>query len=111
MAKSTLRLDVQGTEAKEWFLLARKELVHTETLVCMAVLVYAVYTTTNRLRKMSNRDPELAAGALEQNVREAVRNHLPSERVVNNRWAEHGARQKRQGVEQGSRGQKRQRRE
>ena len=88
VAKKTLTLHCEGPLAIEWFMLARKELADEGTLVCMAVLIYATYTTTNRMRKLGIKDMGTAVEALEQKIREAIRSHRHSEKVINSRWAE-----------------------
>ena len=67
-------------------MLGRKELKDNDTLVCIAVLVYTTYITTNKLRRIGNRYPQPAGEALGQNILEAIRGHPRSEKIVNGRW-------------------------
>ena len=57
-----------------------------ESLVCMAVLIYATYNTTNCLRCKGGLAHEGAVEALKQGCRNAVMGHRPSTKVVDSRW-------------------------
>ena len=59
-----------------------------ESLVCVAVLVYAAYTSTNKVR-MTGAIPlshNVACELLKQNCRNAVMGHCGSSRVIDARW-------------------------
>ena len=88
VARNVLRLDIKKSETLEWFVLAHPGLADEETLVCTATLVYAVYNSTNTLRKIGKYDPHLANDTMEQSILEAVRGHPASEKVVNGRWVQ-----------------------
>ena len=88
VARNALRLDIKKSEALEWFVLAHLGLSDEENLICIAILVYAVYNSTNTLRKIGKFDPQLANDTMEQNILEAVRGHPASETILNGSWVQ-----------------------
>jgi hypothetical protein len=70
----------------ETFLLADARLQDHDSLVCVAVLIYATYRATNRFRPLGGTDFQTASDALEQFCKRAVEGHPPSQRIVDNRW-------------------------
>ena len=57
-----------------------------DDLTMSALLVYATYRTTNVYRTQTGRSTTEALDTLRQCVREGVRDHHPSTRVLDNRW-------------------------
>jgi hypothetical protein len=88
VATRVLRLNFEGREAKGWFLLANKELADESVLTCMGVLIYAAYRTFNKMRVVGARGKTFAEDLMEQYIREAVKDHGKSSKVVNGRWVE-----------------------
>ena len=59
-----------------------------EALICMAVLLYAVYNTTNQYRPLGGVSENTAFEAIKQQCRNAVAGHSASMRIVDSLWAE-----------------------
>ena len=59
-----------------------------EALTCMAVLLYAVYNTTNQYRPLGGVSENTAFEAIKQQCRNAVAGHSASMRIVDSLWAE-----------------------
>ena len=71
---------------KQIFLLADKTLNDPEILTCVAVLIYATYTVTNRLRLEGPLDMIDSIEALKQGCRNAVTGHSASSKVMMERF-------------------------
>ena len=89
VANTYLRLGMHFTINLEHFLLAAEDLDEIpEATICLAILIYATYTSTNAIRA-SGAIPlshDTAAEMLKQNCRNAVAGHASSTRVVDRRW-------------------------
>ena len=87
-ADSYLALGSTGTIDIEHFLLAADVLRNNDdALVCIAVLIYATYTSTNTIRAKKNSvSHDSAFEMLKQNCRDAVMGHRGSSKVIDSRW-------------------------
>ena len=87
VAESFLNLRQYTPFTVDHFMLAHKTFsTDKEVLTCMAVLVYAVYNTTNHFRLAGGTDADTAFEAMKQHCRNAVAGHCSSMRVVDSRW-------------------------
>ena len=58
----------------------------TETLTTVALMVYGIYTITNKLRAQGASRGEVAFDALAQAVKEGARGHRAASKVLCKRW-------------------------
>jgi hypothetical protein len=69
------------------FMLADARLQNDDSLICVAIIIYATFMATNRFRQEGGASQRVANDALEQYCRNAVKGHLRSQRVVDSRWS------------------------
>ncbi|CAK0840352.1 unnamed protein product, partial [Prorocentrum cordatum] len=75
--------------AVDHFMLAHRVFSEgAEALTCMAVLLCAVYRTTNQCRPLGGVSENTAFDAMKQQCRNAVAGHSASMRIVDSLWAE-----------------------
>ena len=87
VAENFLNLRQYTPFTVDHFMLAHKSFsTDKEVLTCMAILVYAVYNTTNHYRQAGGTDADTAFEAMKQHCRNAVAGHCSSMRVVDSRW-------------------------
>jgi hypothetical protein len=68
------------------FMLADARIQDDDALICVAILVYATYRSTNLFRPMGGADPSVAKDAMEQFCRDAVDGHALSRKILDARW-------------------------
>ena len=86
VAGTILKIGTDEDDTKDWFFLNGKCSVEGEDLACLALLHYASYNATNDYRRNGIRDPERARDAMVQHLRNAVRGHSASTKLLDNRW-------------------------
>ena len=80
-------LRLWGDTGIDTFTLTDVRIEDADTLVCVAILVYATYMATNRFRQVGGTTLQIATEAMEQYCRQAVKGHQGSQQVLDNRWA------------------------
>ena len=86
VAGTKLKIRPDEEDAKDWFFMNGKRSDEGEELACLALLHYASYNATNDYRRNGIRDPERAKEALAQHLRNAVRGHAYSTKLLDDRW-------------------------
>ena len=81
-----LRMDPSKFACLHTFVMVNHELAHREEVVLSALLIYGVYTLTNRLRHNRVYTCTSAVEALKQAIREGAKGHSLSMRTLDNRW-------------------------
>ena len=87
-AASFLRLGFAAGEGPEMLMLTHERLEDPDALVRAGVLVYAVYRTTERLRRAGGDGEQAVRQALQQAAREAVRGHPSATRLLDGAWTQ-----------------------
>jgi hypothetical protein len=68
------------------FVLCNTDIDDCDTLTCIALLIYAIYITTNHYRHNTNPPFHRACDALMQAIREGAKHHPNAARVLDCRW-------------------------
>ena len=87
-AASFLRPGFAAGEGPEMLMLTHGRLEDPDALVRAGVLVYAVYRTTERLRRAGGDGEQAVRQALQQAAREAVRGHPSATRLLDGAWTQ-----------------------
>ena len=81
-----LRLDTAYFCNLHTFVLVNPRIASTETLTTIALLIYGVYTASNRMRFHGSLPPGSAVEAIMQAVREGAKGHSNATKVLGGRW-------------------------
>ena len=81
-ACSFVRLAIPAPEAMQYFMLSHGALANTDVLTRTAIVIYAVYRVTERVRREPASAQDVLPFMLQQSAREAVRGHPQATQVL-----------------------------
>ena len=88
VADKTLRIDIISEGTKDWMFLNSAGVDDADTMVCTALLVYAVYNATNHYRGAGAATTAVAVDSLKHHLKNVVNGHASNSELLDNRWAD-----------------------